>query len=62
MHYTLSSPVQYLNSNNYSPYWQARIDNQEEQLFLVDQTFQGVFIPQGNHEVILEYKPPYSLF
>lgn len=49
-------------TNNYSPYWQALIDNQEKPLFLVNQTFQGVFIPQGNHEVILEYKPPYSLF
>lgn len=51
-----------ITTNNYSPYWQAKIDNKEEALFLVDKTFQGVAIPQGNHEVILEYQPPYSLF
>jgi hypothetical protein len=47
-------------TNNYSPYWKARVDGVEARLFPVDHTFQGVLVGQGVHRVMLSYEPPYS--
>lgn len=37
------------------PGWQAAIDNQPTQIYYIDSLFQGVAIPPGEHEVILQY-------
>lgn|GEM_PF-724683 len=46
-------------TDSYAPYWRARIDGEETPVAPVDHTFLGVVVPDGTHEVILEYRPPY---
>jgi hypothetical protein len=48
-------------TNNYSPFWKAHVNGVEKQVFPVNHTFQGLFIPRGDHEIVLTYEPPYSL-
>ena len=46
-------------ANNYNRYWSARVDGKRAEVLLVDQTFQGIEVPSGEHNVELEYAPPY---
>lgn len=55
-----TEPSILITTNNYSPFWKATIDGTETQVFPVNQTFQGVLVSIGQHEVILKYTPPYS--
>ncbi len=48
-------------TNNYSPFWKAAVDGRDSRIFPVDHTFQGVTVPQGRHEVVLTYEPPYAM-
>lgn len=45
--------------NNFDPYWQALLDGQPGTLFPADHAFQCLFLPQGKHRIVLEYRPPY---
>jgi uncharacterized membrane protein YfhO len=49
-------------TQNYSPFWKARIDGVESRVIPVDHTFQGVRVEAGKHEVELSYRPPYALY
>jgi hypothetical protein len=49
-------------TNNYIPYWSASIDQNEVPVFPVNQAFQGVYVPDGSHQVVLRYTPPWKLF
>jgi hypothetical protein len=46
-------------ANSFSPYWKAQVDAAPADVFPVNHTFQGVYVPAGKHRVVLEYKPPY---
>jgi hypothetical protein len=46
-------------TNNYDPSWMVSVNGEPSQLFPVDLTFQGVYVPAGRHEVVLAYRPPY---
>jgi hypothetical protein len=47
-------------SNNYSPFWKARVNGRDVALRPVDHTFQGVHVSGGRHAVVLYYDPPYA--
>jgi len=49
-------------SDNYSPGWQAKIDNQATNIYRADYSFRAISIPPGEHEVILEYRPKIFLY
>ena len=55
------SPSILIITNSYSPYWVARVDGDIARIFPVDHTFQGIYIDSGQHEVMLEYAPPYAI-
>jgi hypothetical protein len=46
-------------AQNWSPYWQARIDDRGARIFPAYHAFQGIYIPGGRHDVVLTYDPPY---
>ncbi|MBF0131597.1 MAG: hypothetical protein HQL75_03305 [Magnetococcales bacterium] len=47
---------------NYNPAWRVRIDGVPTGAFPAYHTFLGCMVPQGIHEVILTYEPPYKDF
>jgi hypothetical protein len=49
-------------TQNYTPYWKARVDGVDSQVIPVDHTFQGVSLEPGRHEVELTYRPPYAFY
>ena len=46
-------------SNSYSPYWIAKVDGVEKEVFPVDHCFSGVYLERDSRIVVLEYRPPY---
>jgi hypothetical protein len=48
-------------TNNFNPYWKATLDGIKTKVFPVDHTFQGIYVGSGEHEVVLEYSPPYAI-
>ncbi len=46
----------------YDPYWRVWVDGKEERIVPVDHLFQGIRLDKGNHEIILDYWPPYRNF
>jgi hypothetical protein len=48
-------------ANTYSPYWKVWIDHIQTRVFPVNHTFQGVYVDAGQHEITLEYAPPYAI-
>ena len=48
-------------ANSYSPYWYAHIDGILARVFPADQAFQGIYVPAGQHHVVMEYDPPYAV-
>jgi hypothetical protein len=48
--------------NSYSPYWQARVDGEAEEIFPAYHTFWGVAVAAGAHRVVFDYVPPYRLW
>lgn len=43
-------------SQSYYPGWKAFIDGKEVPIYTVNAVFIGIFIPEGRHEVIFEYR------
>jgi hypothetical protein len=43
-------------ANPYLPYWRARVDGRPARVHRADYAFQSVPVPQGEHEVTLEYR------
>ena len=52
-----SSPGLLVISNTYFPGWHASIDGRKAEVVRTDYAFQGVFVPEGRHEVRLDYMP-----
>lgn len=48
-------------TNNFSPYWKAKVDGVNAAVLPADHTFQAVYIEPGRHHVVLAYKPPYAI-
>ncbi|NGZ05151.1 MAG: YfhO family protein [Magnetococcales bacterium] len=46
-------------TNNYDPYWRVTINGKSGTIIPVDHAFQGVVLEAGEHQVVLEYWPPY---
>jgi len=44
-------------SNSYFPGWQAKIDNQKTIIYQTNHMFQSVFVPAGQHQIVLNYYP-----
>jgi len=47
-------------ANNYSPFWQARVDGKLTPVYPADHTFWGIEVPAGRHRVEFRYAPPYT--
>lgn len=45
----------------YSIGWSARIDGQKAQIMNADLLYMALVIPEGHHEVVLQYRTPYLL-
>jgi hypothetical protein len=45
-------------ADTYDPRWRGRIDGFETSLMCVNGAFIGVRVPEGAHEIVLEYAPP----
>ena len=48
--------------DNNSPGWKVEINGKQSELLNVYGTFKGVVIPKGSSEVIMYYRPEYTLF
>ena len=48
-------------TNNWSPFWNVKIDNIETEIVQAYGTFWGVAVPAGSHDVHFHYQPPYAL-
>ncbi len=47
-------------SNTYSPFWKARIDGREAQIFPAYHAFWGLYVPAGSKQVVFRFEPPYA--
>lgn len=47
-----------LLTDMYSPGWQVFVDGKKDKILIADGLFRGVFITEGEHEVIFKYTPP----
>jgi hypothetical protein len=47
-------------SNSFSPYWQASAEGSALPIFPVYRAFIGIWVPPGEHQIHLRYRPPYS--
>ncbi|MEO5354518.1 MAG: DUF6044 family protein [Magnetococcus sp. XQGC-1] len=53
-------PAMLVLTDIFDPFWRLWINGQEKKLYPVYHLFRGIFLEQsGDHEVILEYWPPY---
>lgn len=52
---TTSNTFLFINQANY-PGWIAEIDGRRTKIYQADYLFQAVFVPKGEHEIILKYK------
>ncbi len=51
-----------LLTDNWHPDWRVYIDKKEEKLLRANYTFRAVYIPEGRHNVVFEYKSkPFSI-
>jgi hypothetical protein len=58
---SMSRPGILVVTQNYSPFWEVRVDGVEGRVIPVDHTFQGVRLEPGQHKIELTYRPPYAL-
>ncbi|MEI6083865.1 MAG: YfhO family protein [Verrucomicrobiota bacterium] len=45
-------------NESYYPFWRATVDGQSTAILRVNCALMGVTVPEGSHEVVLQYKPP----
>ncbi len=50
-------PAVFVEFGRFSPGWRAWIDDQEQPVFPAHSLFRGVYVPEGSHELVLEYRP-----
>ncbi|HEY84076.1 MAG TPA: YfhO family protein [Chloroflexi bacterium] len=44
-------------SNIHYPGWQAKLDGQPVEIYRVNDIFQGVYVPSGQHQLVLSFEP-----
>jgi hypothetical protein len=47
-------------TGNYSPWWRVSVDGEPGRIFPADHTFLGVALPEGGHDVVFTYEPPFA--
>jgi uncharacterized membrane protein YfhO len=47
-------------TGNFSPWWRVSVDGAPGRVFPVDHTFMGVALPEGRHDVVFTYEPPFA--
>jgi hypothetical protein len=47
-------------TSNFSPWWRVSVDGMPGRIFPVDHTFLGVALPEGGHDVVFTYEPPFA--
>lgn len=47
-------------TGNFSPWWRVSVDGAPGRIFPVDHTFMGVTFPEGGHDVVFTYEPPFA--
>ena len=47
-------------TSNFSPWWRVSVDGTPGRIFPVDHTFLGVALPEGGHDVVFTYEPPFA--
>lgn len=50
-------PAVMVLTDNWHPNWSATLDGKPTHLGLVDETFRGVAVPPGKHEIVMNYRP-----
>ncbi|MEE8586464.1 MAG: YfhO family protein [Acidobacteriota bacterium] len=51
------SAAVFVEFERFSAGWRAWVDGQEQPVFPAYSLFRGIYLPQGSHEVVLEYSP-----
>lgn len=60
---SVETPAILRAADKYDPGWKATIDGKPAPVLKCDYLFQGVYIPPGLHEVVLEYAPsPFAMY
>ena len=54
---TTSQPGLFFISDTYFPGWHARVDGKASKVMRVDYAFQGLWLTQGTHTIVLNYDP-----
>jgi hypothetical protein len=55
-----NGPALLFVGNSYSPYWTARANGREIQMFPANHAFSGAVLPAGTTKLIFRYEPPYA--
>jgi hypothetical protein len=50
-------PAFLVSSETHYPGWQAFLDNEPAELYFTNVAFRGLLVPEGKHEVVLEFAP-----
>jgi uncharacterized membrane protein YfhO len=45
-------------TDKYDPDWKARVNGKEEKITRVNYLMRGVFLPAGEHDVVMSFEPP----
>lgn len=60
--YQGDSPAYLVINNSYLPGWEAKIDNQSVKIYFANFVHQAIYIPAGNHRIVVQYYYPVMIF
>lgn len=49
-------------SDSYYPGWRAFVDGRQAEIYRADFVFRAIFVPEGRHKIVFEYKPRIFLY